>query len=201
MVDASRRVTSGQTTSDVPSRALYRARWIGFLTVALSGCLIDLATKSVVFAWRGLPPSSPYWVIQDHLGIETALNPGALFGMGAGMTRVFVTLSLFSIAGVLYWLFSAGGWQERVLTYVLAVITAGILGNLYDRLGLWHAASTPEEYKYRVRDWILFQLPSVPLRILNPWPNFNLADTWIVCGVSVLFVTSFITRQNDTKAS
>jgi signal peptidase II len=201
MADALRKSAANPAAENDVSRRLYRSRWIGFAIVAILGCLIDLVTKSVVFAWRGMPPSAPYWVIDNHLGFETALNPGALFGIGAGMTWVFVTLSLISVAGILYWLFGADGWRERVLTYTLAAITAGILGNLYDRLGLWHVASTPEEYKYRVRDWILFQLPSVPLKIVNPWPNFNLADSWIVCGVAVLLVGSFFARETDTKSS
>jgi len=32
----------------------------------------------------------------------------------------------------------------------------GIIGNLYDRLGLWHAADVFVGHQNGVRDWILF---------------------------------------------
>jgi signal peptidase II len=76
------------------------------------------------------------------------------------------------------------------LTVTLALITGGILGNLYDRLGLWHAADTPLEVRYGVRDWILFKCRYIPLRIFNPWPNFNIADCLLVVGACSLALYS-----------
>jgi signal peptidase II len=74
-----------------------------------------------------------------------------------------------------------------LLTSALALITAGILGNLYDRLGL-HGLQSPNlgpfhpgGQEYAVRDWIL-------VRIYHwNWPNFNLADSMLVVGASLLF--------------
>jgi signal peptidase II len=75
----------------------------------------------------------------------------------------------------------------------LALITGGILGNLYDRLGLpglaWHA---PLERRgaavLAVRDWIHFKLEGV-----IDWPIFNLADSWLVIGAGVLLLLSLRT--------
>lgn len=178
------------TNAESSPTRLRLSRGIAFVAIAATLCGLDLVTKSLVFAWRGLPGATPVWVIPNHLGFETSINRGALFGMGQGQTLLFVALSILSILGIAYWVWGAGGWRERSLTYVLAAIVGGIGGNLYDRLGLWHSADTPEKFHHGVRDWILFQLPEVPLKILNPWPNFNLADSWIVCGVVFLFVSS-----------
>jgi signal peptidase II len=75
------------------------------------------------------------------------------------------------------------------------VITGGILGNLYDRLGLWDHRGLPPELHHGVRDWILFVWPEVRLRIFNPWPNFNLADSLLVCGAILLVLHALVHRD------
>jgi hypothetical protein len=37
---------------------------------------------------------------------------------------------------------------------------AGIIGNLYDRLGLWHYSGVPDARRCNVRGWILVQYPA-----------------------------------------
>ena len=99
---------------------------------------------------------------------------------------LFVVLSVFAIIGVVVWLFVFGEAHSRWLTVALAGITAGILGNLYDRLGL-HGVKFPwghpeaGQTAHAVRDWILFQWNDA-LR----WPNFNIADCMLVCGAALL---------------
>jgi len=55
-------------------------------------------------AWRGLPRvGNEWWLIDKRLGIETSLNPGALFGMGAGWWWLFALLSVIALAGIMTW--------------------------------------------------------------------------------------------------
>ena len=66
----------------------------------------------------------------------------------------------------------------------LGMVMAGILGNLYDRLGLsndsWYGpGNTAPGAVHAVRDWILWQA-SDNWR----WPNFNIADSLLVCGAA-----------------
>jgi signal peptidase II len=75
----------------------------------------------------------------------------------------------------------------------LALITGGIIGNLYDRLGLpglrWHAPLERQgEAVLAVRDWIHFKLEGI-----IDWPIFNLADTWLVIGAGVLLLVTWRT--------
>ena len=144
-----------------------------YFLIAGVGCTIDLATKHWIFAWRGLN-NDIWWIVEGYFGIETAINRGALFGMGQGYTTVFVTLSFIAFFGILYWMFAAGAVYDLLLTVALGAITGGILGNLYDRMGFWAVPGITDTAA--VRDWILLCYGEYT------WPNFNMADSLLVCG-------------------
>jgi len=134
-----------------------------------------------------MPPAGHediWWLWQPYIGIQTATNPGALFGMGGGFRAVFIIASLIAIPCLLYWCFGrARAGRDLLILIPLAMITGGILGNLYDRLGLWHPPESPPIYQ--VRDWILFRYGKYT------WPNFNIADSLLVCGVVLLMWRTF----------
>jgi len=160
------------------------SRYVLFFSLAIVGAAADLISKQVAFQWRGMPGQQAEWWLWPHyVGIETSLNPGALFGMGAGYSWLFATLSVAAGFGILTWLFVYGAARDTLLTFALGCVTAGILGNLYDRLGLWHWQGVPagyERYACCVRDWILFRYGA------HTWPNFNIADSLLVSGAGLL---------------
>ncbi|MBS0209613.1 MAG: signal peptidase II [Planctomycetes bacterium] len=160
-------------------------RFFIFCAIAAAGCALDLWTKHWVFDWLGYPSIEPHWLWTGHVGLQTSLNRGALFGIGNGQVWLFVTLSILTAAGIVYWLFVRGAARDGVLNIALAVIMAGILGNLYDRLGLWsHPGLEPDQCR-AVRDWILVQYDNNWV-----WPNFNVADSMLVGGSCALFLFS-----------
>lgn len=158
-----------------------RVRFGVFIVLAVLGCVGDLATKKWVFDWLGLPPSETYWLIDGYVGIQTSLNPGALFGLGRGLGVVLVALAAVALAVI-------AGYATHVCrtladwrpTVALGLMAAGTLGNLYDRLGLWAVPGRPEERITYVRDWILLKYGE------HVWPNFNLADSCLVVGAVLL---------------
>ncbi len=179
---------------------------IVFLLLAVSGAVADLWTKSYVFEhyWPyyqhpdDWPDShTPHWWVEGILGIQTSTNGGALFGMMQGYQVVFVSLSILALIGLLTWLFLFQGWRDWLLVCCLGLITGGIIGNLYDRLGFWHEPHTPSEFQYHVRDWIHFRLSGV--YGFDPWPNFNIADSLLVVGVSLMLIQNlfFTPKQED----
>jgi signal peptidase II len=176
------------------TRVVVNRMW--FLSIALGGCLADLATKHVVFAWRGVPrPSNEWWIVEGYIGVETALNKGALFGMGASIgPQGFAVLSLIAAAGLVGWVLFGRVAKDRFLALTLGCILGGILGNLYDRLGLWSHPDIDGPWRYAVRDWILFRYGQWT------WPNFNLADCFLVCGAALLVWHSFRTELPRTEA-
>lgn len=167
-----------------PDKAVPLGRYVVFFAIAILGCAADLATKAWVFAWLGPPDRfNPrvYWLIPNVFGLETSLNQGALFGIGQGQVPLFAALSLVALVGIIAWLFYGRAALDRLLNVALALISAGILGNLYDRLGLPGLINAKTgETLHAVRDWILAVIFGWH------WPNFNIADSLLVCGAVLL---------------
>jgi signal peptidase II len=149
------------------------------MALAIFGTAADLLSKHWIFAWRGLPgENSPWWLIEGYVGIETAINTGALFGMGAGYGMVFAAMSIIAATAIIVWLFGFKAAQSLWLTIALGMVMGGIFGNLYDRLGMWYSSDMP--VPCGVRDWILLRYGQYT------WPNFNIADSLLVCGAIML---------------
>ncbi len=177
--------------SSVPAVARPKlwVRWLAFAGLVGLGTAVDLFTKQWAFSWRGLPGQSPpWWLIEPYVGIETAVNPGALFGLGAGWGKLFATLSIAAAVAIVVWLHRYRAIESWWLVVALGAVSGGIFGNLYDRLGLWNPPPEVPLWSSGVRDWILFQYNANYV-----WPNFNIADSLLVCGAIMLAVHSFWT--------
>lgn len=193
---------TSEPLAPVVARAPTTTRLLAFLLIAGAGLTADLLTKSWSFERLGYDPSrDPIRLVEGYLSLETTLNEGALFGRGSGYSRVFAMLSIAAAVGIVYWLFVAGAARDRLLAYALAGITGGILGNLYDRLGvpglIWkHPGANHEagEHVYAVRDWIHFQTPWFD------WPIFNVADCLLVVGAGLLLWHAFRSESKPAKA-
>ncbi len=179
-----------------PSRGAYA---LVFFLIAILAAFLDLGTKSWIFGRLGMPgESGPLWVWNGVFGFQTALNEGALFGMGQGFVLAFAFLSMAMLAGIVIWLLGPF-YKNRFLVAVMGLISGGIVGNLFDRLGLhhlrwsedgYHVAETPV---YAVRDWLLVMIGSYH------WPNFNLADSYLVVGVILLGIYIFFFAESSDK--
>ena len=176
------------------------SRLLLFAVIAALFCALDLGTKHWIFERLGRPGESPvWWMISDVFGFQTSLHQGALFGIGQGQSPLFATLSCVALVGIVGWVW-ADSTRSVFLASTLGLITAGILGNLWDRLGLhrmrWSEFDAdvwgcpPEmvgEPIYAVRDWILVMLGDYP------WPNFNIADSCLVCGAILISLYALFT--------
>jgi len=131
-----------------------------------------------------IPKHDAITVVPSVLALRLTLNTGAVFGLGKGKQWLFVLFSIAATAliGRAFWKTPRGWWLFRT---ALAMILAGALGNLYDRV------------RYgAVRD-MFYLFPEVKLPFGLTWPGgaehvypwiFNLADAALVVGVIVLFV-------------
>ena len=100
--------------------------------------------------------------------------------MGQGYVVLFSLASVVAAIGIVCWLFVAGAARDRLLTVAAGCIMGGIVGNLYDRLGLWSGPGMDGRRLCAVRDWILLEYQGYR------WPNFNIADCLLVSGAAML---------------
>jgi len=185
------------SASSPPSlKNLLATRLPVFLLLAALGCGIDLWTKHWMFRQPDLSRGDVRWVWEPNAGFQLSLNEGALFGMGQGQVLLFALVSVAAALGLPIWLFVSHAARDWRLTVVLGLILAGILGNLYDRLG-WHGLQWADFRMdrngpvYAVRDFLLLAWrwsPDPQQRLV--WPNFNIADALLVCGSAALVLLS-----------
>lgn len=188
-------------TQSKPAR-VPASRYVAFLAVAIAGVTADLVSKEIVFSWPGkLTGEIAYWWWEGHAGIQTSLNEGALFGIGYGKVWLFAGVSLLAAVAIPVWLFVGRAAHCWWITLALGGVMGGVLGNLYDRLGLsgevWLAPDPrADQTVYAVRDWILWQVNDQ-----WRWPNFNIADALLVVSAGMLFVrVLFEPSEPDAKS-
>jgi signal peptidase II len=107
--------------------------------------------------------------------IHHVQNSGIAFGLFASATAAVTVLTALAVAWMLFY-FARSGARHPVLPVALGLLIGGSASNLIDRIRLGH-----------VTDFL----------DLTYWPAFNLADSFIVVGVAILFVTLLLgeTRQ------
>jgi len=176
--------------------SVQRIAWFFFL--AILGCGLDLWTKHAVFSSPRFFHGNEWWLWEGHIGIQKSLNEGALFGMGQGKVWVFACFALVATIAIPVWLFRFRAAEDFWLTTAAGAIMGGVIGNLYDRVGLpgmkWDDFHPQRagEIVYAVRDWILFQVSDQWV-----WPNFNIADALLVGGATFLFLRSFFLTNGE----
>lgn len=181
------------------STAVPRSRIAVFAVPALLGCTADLLSKWWMFSRQPLRDGAIWWVIPNHAGFQLSLNEGALFGMGQGLVWLFALLSVAAGIAIPLWLFRYGAAADWWVTFALGCVTGGILGNLYDRLGLhgetWFFDPTrADSTAYAVRDWILLQWNHE-----WRWPNFNIADSLLVVGAGIIFLKALFEKPAEAE--
>lgn len=142
------------------------------VTVALLGLAVDQASKALAVA--RLDPQDPPVLLGGLLRLQLIRNPGAAFSLGAGSTVVISLLAL--VAAVVMVVVVAPRLRTVGEGFLAGMATAGILGNLVDRL-----LRPPAPLRGHVVDF--FQLPHFAI--------FNVADIFITCTAAVLVVLAF----------
>ena len=144
------------------------------LTIALVA--LDQATKHIIARTVDLYESVP--VIPGFFNITRVHNKGAIFGTfsQANNKLVFALLtaaSLAALALVVYYFFKTPA-GDKLMKVALTLITAGALGNQFDRLIRGH-----------VIDFLDFYVGKAH------WPFFNAADSCITIGACLMLVILF----------
>src|SRR5947208_2687523 len=141
------------------------------LLIALLVVLLDRWTKRAVATHIGM--YAHIQIIPGFFRITHTENTGAAFSLFADSPSQWKTTLLIAFSLVAMVIVSILLWkQTRPLTMTgiaLSLILGGAVGNLWDRLA-----------SGRVVDFLLFYVKQYQ------WPVFNLADSAIVVGASLL---------------
>lgn len=185
--------------------------WVTLLITVVLGLVIDLYSKHLAFervagrpividredvlrimsgggASRGvglgalIPRHEPVQVVPSLLDFTLVLNPGAVFGIGAGQRVFFIAFTGAAVAFALYVFTRWTRPRDRAAHVALGLLISGGLGNLYDRLV--YAC---------VRDFIHplpglqfpFGLSPFGSREVWPWVS-NIADLFLLIGIVML---------------
>jgi len=139
---------------------------------------LDQATKWLVI--RGLAFDSERVVIPGFFTLVYWVNTGAAFSSFSQKNGVFILLSALTLI-VLAVFAIRGAFQHGATRLAICLLSAGVLGNLTDRI-----------HHHHVVDFLLFNL-HVPFA--NPWPAFNVADSCICVAAGILVVSAWIEER------
>jgi len=167
-------------------------RYIFFLSLPLY--LLDRVTKYLVL--RHIMLDEPRVIVPNFFHLVNITNTGAAFGSFKNNNAFFIAISCIALLFALVLLLGRSNsdksislwWSRDVWRDVsLALLVAGVLGNLTDRLLYGH-----------VIDFLLFDL-HVPFA--HPWPAFNVADSCICIAVVCFIIHSFRQEKREPKAA
>ena len=140
--------------------------------------ILDQITKALALA--RLPPGLPVGIVDGFFSLTLVMNPGLAFGFLSSTPvtwRWIVALLSIGALGVLgvvgLRLLPAGGW---VSSLALGLIFGGAIGNLIDRARFGAVVDFLDFYW---RDY--------------HWPAFNVADSAISVGVTLLALKLLVT--------
>jgi signal peptidase II len=145
-----------------------------FAVAALVSALLDQATKLTVAARLDFSDRIP--VIDGFFYLTNVRNPGAAFGLFADSEpfiriTLFIGITLVAIAMIVSFQRKLAP-GDRFSALALGLILGGAVGNLIDRV-----------FRGEVVDFLHFRLWGG-----YQWPDFNLADSFIVVGVAFLVI-------------
>ena len=154
-----------------------------YLWISLVVMIADQATKWMADNWLNYQRAVevfPYfeWYLSYNSGAAFSFLAGA-----GGWQRWFLSLVAAVISIVLVVWIIRLQHHERTTALSLALILGGAVGNLVDRI----------LYGY-VIDFIQVWLGSYP------WPAFNIADSAIFLGATVLIVSGLFAKEQSTEA-
>jgi len=147
---------------------------VASIIIFISIVALDQLSKFLIF---GLPARS---IIGELLWFQSEKNTGAAFSMFSGNNVFFIIITSVACVALGYLLFSKKFMTHKLEKISLALVLAGAISNLVDRI----------LFSY-VRDFIY-------LKFIN-FAVFNVADAAITIGSILLIISILFLNQKDTK--
>ena len=129
--------------------------------------------------------------------VSLSTNPGVVFGLP--MPRWAVACATVVTIALVAFFFASADRKAWPMHLALALILAGALGNLYDRMFSEVALPGFDAIRFEVRDFIDCSQIPLPFGFRYVW-IFNVADVWLVVGVGILLLYWVISQRRLAKA-
>lgn len=131
-----------------------------------------------------VPPHPPTIVIPNLLHFTLVLNPGAVFGSGAGKRHFFIGFTVIALAFAA-WMFSRWTTSKDHLAHLgLGLLIGGGIGNLYDRL----VYACVRDFIHPLPGWIWPKwMPMLSGKEVWPYVS-NIADLFLLIGIGFLMI-------------
>lgn len=142
--------------------------------------ILDLISKVIVNDFLGLTESIT--VINNFFYLTNVHNLGAAWCLFSGQRILLIVIGMAALFFIFRWINDFKNNNKNIWAFSLLI--SGLLGNLFDRI----------IYGY-VRDFLDFRFGSYN------YPVFNLADTFIFCGVIVLILAIIKGEENGSKSN
>ena len=150
------------------------AQWLALGLVALAAVAADQVTKRLVATALALGDTVD---VAGPFTIHHVRNSGIAFGLFSSWTSIVIVLTIVAVAAMVLF-FARSAQRHALLPVALGFVLGGSLSNLVDRLRFGY-----------VTDFL----------DVARWPAFNLADTFIVLGVGLLFVSFVVADRTSPR--
>ncbi len=163
-----------------PLRAPVTMKLLLLFAIGLGVLAADQASKFYVDAH--IPLYHSVAVIPGFFSLTHVRNPGAAFGIlstqSAAFRQVFFLVVSVLALGMLLVFFIQTPASDRIGLAALSLLMGGAIGNMIDRIRMGE-----------VVDFLDFQIGGYH------WYTFNVADSAITVGVSLLMLNAFLARK------
>jgi signal peptidase II len=153
------------------------------LLIAISGALITLDQVTKMYIHTSFRLGESTAVIHDFFNITYVRNYGAAFGFLANVNAAFREVFFLSIPPIalliILRVLRGVPDSDRLQITSLSMIFGGAIGNYVDRL----------RFRF-VIDFLDFHYKGI-----YSWPAFNIADSAIVCGVTILLLLTLRSKE------
>ncbi|MBN1879488.1 signal peptidase II [bacterium] len=148
--------------------------------------LLDQLTKHL--ASSHLDPYHPIVIIEGFFQLTLVHNPGAAFGLFRGFPEtwrlLFFSIMYILAVGILINLYMQRPLQNRIIPISISLIGGGALGNFIDRYRFGYVIDFIDTYPFGYH-----------------FPTFNIADSCITIGVSLMILHMLFFDKDHQHAS
>lgn len=158
------------------------------LIVSPTVVILDQFTKWLILSY--LPLYDSISVIPGFFDIVHVRNTGAAFGLlassNAGFREPFFYIVAIVAVAVLISMLRKLAPQDKLMSWVVALVAGGLVGNLIDRLRFGNVVDFLSfHWRDAVADWNLL---GYAIHFRWEWPSFNVADSAITIAMMLLVV-------------